>query len=152
MRSRETKICRGSDVAFGYSVYHTVFFIIVPIICGGTGEGILPMILAPVVFKYLRAQPDKLEKGSKRFYKLIFPGFIWSTMIGLGTLHVQLDTVASVFSVGYVVACASGVGHDPDRQLVEDVPHRGCNRDVLSQRVRWDRGHPLSIPPATGCR
>lgn len=31
---------------FGYSVYHTFFFIIVPIIGGGIGEGILPLSLA----------------------------------------------------------------------------------------------------------
>lgn len=31
---------------FGYSIYHTFFFIIVPIIGGGIGEGILPLSLA----------------------------------------------------------------------------------------------------------
>lgn len=31
---------------FGYSAYHTFFFIIVPIIAGGVGEGILPLSLA----------------------------------------------------------------------------------------------------------
>ena len=31
---------------FGYSMYHTFFFIIVPIIGGGIGEGILPLSLA----------------------------------------------------------------------------------------------------------
>lgn len=31
---------------FGYSVYHTFFFIIVPILGGGIGEGILPLSLA----------------------------------------------------------------------------------------------------------
>lgn len=31
---------------FGYSLYHTFFFIIVPIIGGGIGEGILPLSLA----------------------------------------------------------------------------------------------------------
>ncbi|MCR8843293.1 2-hydroxycarboxylate transporter family protein [Paenibacillus sp. SC116] len=33
-------------MAFGYSAYHTFFFIIVPIIGGGIGEGILPLSIA----------------------------------------------------------------------------------------------------------
>ncbi len=33
-------------VALGYSVHHTIFYIIVPIICGGVGEGILPLSIA----------------------------------------------------------------------------------------------------------
>ncbi|MDI6949732.1 2-hydroxycarboxylate transporter family protein, partial [Serratia sp. Se-RSmG] len=53
--------------------------------------------------------PERLEKGSKRFYKLISPAFIWPVMIGLGMLYVPLDSVASVFSVGYVLVCASVV-------------------------------------------
>ncbi|WP_028530842.1 2-hydroxycarboxylate transporter family protein [Paenibacillus sp. HW567] len=31
---------------FGYSLHHTIFYIIVPIICGGIGEGILPLSIA----------------------------------------------------------------------------------------------------------
>ncbi|ASA20831.1 2-hydroxycarboxylate transporter family protein [Paenibacillus donghaensis] len=30
----------------GYTVHHTIFYIIVPIICGGIGEGILPLSIA----------------------------------------------------------------------------------------------------------
>lgn len=33
-------------VTLGYSVHHTIFYIIVPIICGGVGEGILPLSIA----------------------------------------------------------------------------------------------------------
>lgn len=33
-------------VVLGYSVHHTFFYIIVPIICGGIGEGILPLSIA----------------------------------------------------------------------------------------------------------
>ncbi|MFB0975977.1 MAG: 2-hydroxycarboxylate transporter family protein, partial [Tolumonas sp.] len=33
-------------VSLGYSVHHTIFYIIVPIICGGVGEGILPLSIA----------------------------------------------------------------------------------------------------------
>jgi malate:Na+ symporter len=71
--------------------------------------GPVMMILAAVVFKYVRALPEKLEKGSKKFYKLISTAFIWPVMIGLGMLYVPLDSVASVFSVGYVMVCASVV-------------------------------------------
>jgi len=202
--------------AFGYSVHHTLFFIIVPIIGGGIGEGILPlslayahilggtpeqfvaqlvpaavignivaiicagvlarlatrkpqlsgngmlirakeendkfkiddeedqsidfrymgagvllicsffvlgglleklvhipgpvmMIVVAVLFKYMRVLPDRLEKGSKRFYKLVSTVFIWPTMIGLGMLYVPLESVASVFSVGYVMVCIAVV-------------------------------------------
>ena len=71
--------------------------------------GPVMMILVAVVFKYIRALPEKLEKGSKKFYKLISTAFIWPVMIGLGMLYVPLDSVASVFSVGYVMVCASVV-------------------------------------------
>ncbi|WP_435635832.1 2-hydroxycarboxylate transporter family protein [Pseudomonas solani] len=200
---------------FGYSVYHTFFFIIVPIIGGGIGEGILPlslayssilggtpdqyvaqlvpaavvgnivaiicsgmlarlalkrrelsgdgmlirareenalfeekeeqggvdfrymgagvllicaffvlggllekvvhipgpvmMILVAVAFKYLQVLPSNLEGGCKSFYKLVSTAFIWPVMIGLGMLYVPLDSVVKVFSVGYVVVCASVV-------------------------------------------
>ncbi|WP_374102960.1 2-hydroxycarboxylate transporter family protein [Bacillus sp. ISL-77] len=36
----------GVGMLFGYSAYHTFFYIIVPIIAGGVGEGILPLSLA----------------------------------------------------------------------------------------------------------
>ncbi|QCI13329.1 2-hydroxycarboxylate transporter family protein [Pseudomonas putida] len=71
--------------------------------------GPVMMILVAVVFKYVRVLPERLEKGSKRFYKLISTAFIWPVMIGLGMLYVPLDSVASVFSVGYVLVCASVV-------------------------------------------
>ncbi|MBK5003331.1 2-hydroxycarboxylate transporter family protein [Pseudomonas sp. S31] len=71
--------------------------------------GPVMMILVAVIFKYVRVLPERLEKGSKRFYKLISTAFIWPVMIGLGMLYVPLDSVASVFSVGYVLVCASAV-------------------------------------------
>ncbi|AYG44669.1 malate permease [Pseudomonas sp. Leaf58] len=71
--------------------------------------GPVMMILVAVIFKYVRALPEKLEKGSKKFYKLISTAFIWPVMIGLGMLYVPLNSVASVFSVGYVMVCASVV-------------------------------------------
>ncbi len=71
--------------------------------------GPVMMILVAVIFKYVRVLPERLEKGSKRFYKLISTAFIWPVMIGLGMLYVPLDSVASVFSVGYVLVCASVV-------------------------------------------
>lgn len=71
--------------------------------------GPVMMILAAVAFKYMRVLPDELEKGANTFYKLVSSAFIWPVMIGLGMLYVPLDSVVKVFSVGYVVVCASVV-------------------------------------------
>lgn len=71
--------------------------------------GPVMMIVVAVLFKYLRVLPDRLEKGSKRFYKLVSTVFIWPTMIGLGMLYVPLESVASVFSLGYVMVCIAVV-------------------------------------------
>lgn len=71
--------------------------------------GPVMMIVVAVLFKYLRVLPDRLEKGSKKFYKLVSTVFIWPTMIGLGMLYVPLESVASVFSFGYVMVCVSVV-------------------------------------------
>ncbi|WP_455921152.1 2-hydroxycarboxylate transporter family protein [Pseudomonas putida] len=71
--------------------------------------GPVMMIVAAVLLKYMRVLPDRLEKGSKRFYKLISTAFIWPTMIGLGMLYVPLESVASVFSLGYVMVCVAVV-------------------------------------------
>lgn len=71
--------------------------------------GPVMMIVAAVVFKYLQVLPARLEKGSKQFYKLVSTAFIWPVMIGLGMLYVPLDSVMEVFSLGYVLVCASVV-------------------------------------------
>lgn len=71
--------------------------------------GPVMMILVAVLFKYLQVLPANLEEGSKSFYKLVSTAFIWPVMIGLGMLYVPLDSVVKVFSVGYVVVCASVV-------------------------------------------
>ncbi len=71
--------------------------------------GPVMMILVAVLFKYLQVLPARLEEGSKSFYKLVSTAFIWPVMIGLGMLYVPLDSVVKVFSVGYVVVCASVV-------------------------------------------
>lgn len=71
--------------------------------------GPVMMILVAVLFKYLQVLPARLEDGSKTFYKLVSTAFIWPVMIGLGMLYVPLDSVVKVFSVGYVVVCASVV-------------------------------------------
>ena len=71
--------------------------------------GPVMMILAAVLFKYLRVLPEKLEKGANTFYKLVSSAFIWPVMIGLGMLYVPLDSVVKVFSVGYVLVCVSVV-------------------------------------------
>ena len=67
------------------------------------------MILAAVLFKYVRVLPEKLEKGTNAFYKLISSAFIWPVMIGLGMLYVPLDSVVKVFSISYVLVCVSVV-------------------------------------------
>lgn len=67
------------------------------------------MILAAVLFKYVRVLPEKLEKGAQSFYKLVSAAFIWPVMIGLGMLYVPLDSVVKVFSIGYVLVCLSVV-------------------------------------------
>ncbi|MCU1720287.1 2-hydroxycarboxylate transporter family protein [Pseudomonas sp. 5P_5.1_Bac1] len=71
--------------------------------------GPVMMILVAVLFKYLQVLPARLEEGSKSFYKLVSTAFIWPVMIGLGMLYVPLDSVVKVFSLGYVVVCASVV-------------------------------------------
>lgn len=198
---------------FGYSIYHTFFFIIVPIIGGGIGEGILPlslaysailgqtpdvyvaqlapaavvgnifaiicagflarmgarrpalsgngmlirshddnsvfaqhqstqptdfqlmgagllmicaffivggllekvvhipgpvlMILAAVFCKYTNVIPTAMELGAHSCYKFVSAALVWPLMIGLGMLYVPLESVVSVFSIGYVVVCGS---------------------------------------------
>jgi len=67
------------------------------------------MILVAVLFKYLQVLPQRLEDGSKAFYKLVSTAFIWPVMIGLGMLYVPLDSVVKVFSVGYVLVCTAVV-------------------------------------------
>jgi malate:Na+ symporter len=71
--------------------------------------GPVMMILAAVVFKYVRVLPERLEKGCHTFYKLVSSAFIWPVMIGLGMLYVPLDSVVKVFSVGYVMVCLAVV-------------------------------------------
>ena len=71
--------------------------------------GPVMMILAAVLFKYVRVLPEKLEKGANTFYKLVSAAFIWPVMIGLGMLYVPLDSVVKVFSIGYVLVCVSVV-------------------------------------------
>jgi len=67
------------------------------------------MIVMAVICKYAGVIPGKMEVGSKSCYKLISTSLIWPTMIGLGMLHVPLESVVSVFSVAYVTVCASVV-------------------------------------------
>jgi malate:Na+ symporter len=71
--------------------------------------GPVMMIVAAVLFKYIRVLPEPLEKGAQSFYKLVSAAFIWPVMIGLGMLYVPLDSVVKVFSVGYVLVCISVV-------------------------------------------
>nr|WP_318842333.1 2-hydroxycarboxylate transporter family protein [Musicola paradisiaca] len=67
------------------------------------------MILIAVMCKYGRVIPESMETGANSFYKFVSSSLVWPLMIGLGMLYVPLESVVAVFSVGYVVVCASVV-------------------------------------------
>jgi malate:Na+ symporter len=65
------------------------------------------MILAAVFCKYTKVIPAAMELGAHSCYKFVSAALVWPLMIGLGMLYVPLESVVSVFSVGYVVVCGS---------------------------------------------
>jgi malate:Na+ symporter len=65
------------------------------------------MILIAVLCKYFRVIPASMEQGAHSCYKFVSAALVWPLMIGLGMLYVPLESVVSVFSVGYVVVCGS---------------------------------------------
>lgn len=67
------------------------------------------MILAAVLCKYTKVIPAAMELGAHSCYKFVSAALVWPLMIGLGMLYVPLESVVSVFSVGYVVVCGSVV-------------------------------------------
>ncbi|RMA89720.1 MULTISPECIES: 2-hydroxycarboxylate transporter family protein [Enterobacter] len=67
------------------------------------------MILIAVLCKYFRVIPASMEQGAHSCYKFVSAALVWPLMIGLGMLYVPLESVVSVFSVGYVVVCGSVV-------------------------------------------
>lgn len=67
------------------------------------------MILAAVFCKYAKVIPSSMEMGAHSCYKFVSAALVWPLMIGLGMLYVPLESVVSVFSVGYVVVCGSVV-------------------------------------------
>lgn len=67
------------------------------------------MILAAVFCKYTKVIPASMETGAYSCYKFVSAALVWPLMIGLGMLYVPLESVVSVFSVGYVVVCGSVV-------------------------------------------
>ncbi|WP_413733566.1 2-hydroxycarboxylate transporter family protein [Sodalis sp. RH21] len=67
------------------------------------------MILIAVLCKYARVIPAKMEAGAHSFYKFVSTTLVWPLMIGLGMLYVPLESVVAVFSLGYVIVCASVV-------------------------------------------
>jgi malate:Na+ symporter len=67
------------------------------------------MILAAVFCKYAKVIPSAMEKGAYSCYKFVSAALVWPLMIGLGMLYVPLESVVSVFSIGYVVVCGSVV-------------------------------------------
>ncbi|MFS2222578.1 2-hydroxycarboxylate transporter family protein [Pantoea sp. B65] len=67
------------------------------------------MILIAVLCKYTKIIPQKMELGAYSCYKFVSAALVWPLMIGLGMLYVPLESVVSVFSVGYVVVCGSVV-------------------------------------------
>lgn len=65
------------------------------------------MILIAVLCKYGKLIPASMEQGAHSCYKFVSAALVWPLMIGLGMLYVPLESVVSVFSVGYVVVCGS---------------------------------------------
>ena len=65
------------------------------------------MILAAVLCKYTKIIPAAMELGAHSCYKFVSAALVWPLMIGLGMLYVPLESVVSVFSIGYVVVCGS---------------------------------------------
>jgi malate:Na+ symporter len=47
---------------------------------------------------------------------------VWPLMIGLGMLYVPLESVVSVFSIGYVVVCGSNVIADGAERVFSSLP------------------------------
>ncbi|WP_194205949.1 2-hydroxycarboxylate transporter family protein [Superficieibacter sp. 1612_C1] len=82
-------------------------------IVGGLFENIVHipgpvlMILIAVLCKYARVIPASMEQGAHSCYKFVSAALVWPLMIGLGMLYVPLESVVSVFSVGYVVVCGA---------------------------------------------
>lgn len=67
------------------------------------------MILLAVLCKYTHVIPTSMEQGAHSCYKFVSAALIWPLMIGLGMLYVPLESVVTVFSVGYVIVCGSVV-------------------------------------------
>ncbi|PWC12349.1 malate permease [Brenneria roseae subsp. americana] len=67
------------------------------------------MILIAVFCKYGRVIPAIMETGAHSVYKFVSSSLVWPLMIGLGMLYIPLESVVSVFSVGYVIVCGSVV-------------------------------------------
>lgn len=65
------------------------------------------MILIAVLCKYARVIPSSMEQGAHSCYKFVSAALVWPLMIGLGMLYVPLESVVSVFSVGYIVVCGA---------------------------------------------
>jgi malate:Na+ symporter len=65
------------------------------------------MILIAVLCKYARVIPASMEEGAHSCYKFVSAALVWPLMIGLGMLYVPLESVVSVFSVGYIVVCGA---------------------------------------------
>ncbi len=65
------------------------------------------MILIAVLCKYARIIPASMEQGAHSCYKFVSAALVWPLMIGLGMLYVPLESVVSVFSIGYVVVCGA---------------------------------------------
>lgn len=67
------------------------------------------MILIAVLCKYSRVIPSSMETGAHSVYKFVSSSLVWPLMIGLGMLYIPLESVVSVFSIGYVIVCGSVV-------------------------------------------
>jgi malate:Na+ symporter len=66
------------------------------------------MILAAVL-QIQQNYPGGDGAGGAQLLQVCSAALVWPLMIGLGMLYVPLESVVSVFSIGYVVVCGSNV-------------------------------------------
>ncbi|MDQ0208228.1 2-hydroxycarboxylate transporter family protein [Alkalicoccobacillus murimartini] len=86
------------------------FFIFGGVLEGWVGiSGAVLMIVLAALVKVLNIMPAQMELGSHQLYKFVSSSFTWPLMVGLGIMFIPLESVAAVFSISYVIICASVV-------------------------------------------
>ncbi|AIF67102.1 2-hydroxycarboxylate transporter family protein [Terribacillus saccharophilus] len=79
------------------------------VVAGFTLSGAIIMIIAATIIKSGNLLPAKLQTGAQQLYKFVSTAFTWPLMVGLGIVFIPLEDVASVFTIGFAVTCASVV-------------------------------------------